>query len=316
MRAMRWLVLIFLAATVVFGLFTVVNAQSSDSVYIAETGHWIWGEFLRKYNSVPDPLLYYGYPITDDFTDPVTNQRVQYFQKARFNLVDKSNGHAVQLAPVGELLLVEGVPLADIPQEGPNCRAFETGFSVCYAFLQFFDAQDGATHFGNPVSGVEVVDGRYVQYFQYARMEWWPDRPSGTRVALTDLGRIYFDAVIGNSDLLKSSPPANIAANLTNPRAKVFSLHSLLGVGEQQTVYVIVQDQYLRPIEYAQVGVTLVFPDGSKEFYRLPETNEYGVSQFSFLAPDFPVRSTVSILAEVSIRGEFTEGRSWFRLWW
>ncbi len=293
-----------------------VKAQNSDSVYIPETGHWIWGDFLRKYNSVPDPLLYFGYPITDDFTDPITKTRVQYFQKARFDLVDTPEGPVIQLAPLGQLLHESGNALADIPNEGPTCRAFESGYSVCYAFLQFYDAYDGENHFGMPLSDVEVVDGRYVQYFDIARMEWWPDRPSGQRVALTDLGKIYFDKVVANPDLLESSPPANIAGNLINPRVKVFAQKSVIGVNESQTVFVIAQDQYLRAIEGAQVGVTLHFPDGMQEFYRLPETNEYGISQFTFTTSDLPVRSVVTISTEISIRGEYGSGRSWFRIWW
>ncbi len=298
------------------GVSQAARAQSSDSVYISETGHWIWGEFLRTYNSVPDPLLFFGYPITDDFSDPITNQRVQYFQKVRFDLVDTESGPQVRLAPLGELLHEAGAPLADIPNDGPTCRSFESGYSVCYAFLQFYDANTGGTRFGNPVSEVEVIDGRYMQYFDYARMEWWPDRPAGQRVVLSDLGRIYFDKVVANPELLKSSAPANIAGNLLQPKVRVFTQHALIGAEEQQTVYVVTQDQYLRPIEDAEIGVTLVFPDGSKEFYRLPESNKFGISQFSFTVADLPLRSEVNIEAEVSIRGEFARGRSWFRIWW
>jgi hypothetical protein len=87
-------------------------------------------------------------------------------------------------------------------------------------------------------------------------------------------------------------------------------------VNEPQTVFVIVQDQYNRAIDGAQVGVTLSFPDDTREFYRLPETNEHGVSQFTFTTPELPVRSVVNILTEISIRGEHGSGRSWFRIWW
>lgn len=293
-----------------------VQAQDSDSVYIPETGHWLWGEFLRTYNSAPDPLLYFGYPITDDFIDPITKSHVQYFEKARFDLVETPEGPKVQIAPLGQLLHEEGNPLADIPGEGPTCRLFKSGYSVCYAFLQYYDAFLGETYFGMPLSEVEVVDGRYVQYFDHARMEWWPDRPSGQRVVLTELGRVYFDKVVANPDLLKPSPPATSAGNLLNPQVKVFTLKSRIGVSESQTVFVIVQDQYTRAIEGAQVGVTLGFPDNTREFYRLPETNEFGISQFTFTTPDLPVRSVVNILAEISIRGEHGSGLSWFRIWW
>jgi hypothetical protein len=316
MKIIRIALGIVLLAALALGLSKAANAQSSDSIYVSETGHWIWGDFLRLYNSTADPLLLYGYPITDDFVDPVTNTRVQYFQRARFDLKDTLQGPQVQIAPLGEYLHETGAPLADIPREGPTCRMFQTGFSVCYAFLQFYDANNGAQFFGDPISDVEVIDGRYMQYFQNSRMEWWPDKPSGQRVALTDVGRLYFDRVVGNPDLLKSDPPANIAGNLIKPITRVFVLRSLVGAGESQTVFVVAQDQYLRPLEGAQVGVTLTFPDGNTEFYRLTETNEFGISQFTFTVADLPTRSVINVEAEISLRGEFSLGNSWFRLWW
>ena len=242
--------------------------------------------------------------------------RVQYFQRARFDLVDTLQGPQAKIAPIGEFLHESGAVLADIPQEGPTCRMFSTGFSVCYAFLQFYDANNGAQFFGNPISDVEVIDGRYMQYFQNSRMEWWPDKPSGQRVVLTDVGRLYFDRVVGNPELLKSDPPANIAGNLIKPITRVFVLRSLVGAGESQTVYVVAQDQYLRPLDGAQVGVTLSFPDGTTEFYRLTETNEFGISQFTFTVANLPARSIINVEAEISLRGESSFGNSWFRLWW
>jgi acyl-CoA thioesterase FadM len=260
--------------------------------------------------------LYFGYPITDDFTDPVTHQHVQYFQRARFDLVDSEDGQGVKIAPLGTLLHQEGVPLADIPNEGPTCRAFSSGFSVCYAFLQFYDAYNGSDHFGNPVSSLEVVNGRYVQYFEYARMEWWPEKPAGQRVVLSDLGSIYFDQVVADPALLKSSPPANIAGNLLKPQVRIFARNALIGSGEQQVIYVIVQDQYLRPMPKSQVVVTLKYPDQTQEVFRPDETNEFGISQFSFTVPDFKVKSVIEVETEITIRGETAKGGTWFRLWW
>jgi len=316
MKLTRVIIGILLLAAIAFGVSHSVNAQSSDSIYVQETGHWIWGDFLHLYNSSGDPLLLFGYPITDDFSDPLSDTRVQYFQKVRFDVVDTNQGPKVQIAPLGKLMYRPGAPIADIVQEGPTCRAFESGFTVCYAFLQFYDANNGAAFFGDPISSVEVIDGRYIQYFENVRMEWWPDRPSGQRVILTDLGRLYFDKFIGNPDLLKADPPANSAGKLVKPIARTFVLHSLIGAGESQTVYVIAQDQYLRPLDGAQVGVTLSFPDGTSEFYRLNETNEFGISQFTFNVANLPMRSLVNVKAEITLRGETAVGTSWFRLWW
>lgn len=293
-----------------------VSAQDSTSVYVPETGHWIWGEFLETYNSVSNPVFYFGNPITDDFIDPVTETHVQYFEKARLDLIETDEGPQIQIAPLGQLLHESGNPLADIPNEGPSCRAFSSGYTICYAFLQFYDSFNGETYFGLPISEVEVLDGRYVQYFDYARMEWWPDLPSGQRVRLSNLGRDYFDKVVANPELLKPSPPPEISGSFLSPRVRVFTARALIGAGEVQTVYVVIQDIYQRPIEGAQVEITLSYPNGTSELYRLPGTNEFGVSQFSFTTPDLPVKSVVNVKAEINIRGETGGGNSRFRIWW
>jgi hypothetical protein len=293
-----------------------VYAQGSDSIYVPETGHWIRGEFLTEYNSVSDPLLYFGYPITDDFIDSVTNQRVQYFQKARFDLVDTDSGPQAQPAPLGSLLQDDNADLANISDDGPTCRKFSNGNSVCYAFLQFYDAYEGDKYFGLPVSKLEVVDGRYIQYFEKARMEWWPERAAGERVVLTDLGKIYFDQVVANPELLKASLAVNSQGELAHPVVRVFAQKALIGAGETQTVYIVVQNQYLQPMQGAQVGVTVTLPDGSSQFYRLSETNEYGVSQMTLDVPNLSMQSIVQLKADVTIGGEEANGNGWFRIWW
>jgi hypothetical protein len=319
MRNLRRIFLLALSLVIVIGFVTVpgsVSAQGSDSVFVPETGHWIRGEFLKEYNSVSDPLLYFGYPITDDFTDTVTKQQVQYFQKARFDLVDTAAGPKAQLAPLGSLLYEDNAQLANIADDGSTCRRFSNGISVCYAFLQFYDAYDGATYFGLPVSKLEVIDGRYMQYFENARMEWWPERAAGERVVLTDLGRIYFDKVVANPDLLKANLAVNTEGKLANPVVRVFPQKALIGSGEQQIVDIVVQNQYLQAMQGAQVGVTVTLPDGSSQFYRLPETNEYGISQLTLAMPNLDPQSVVQLKADVTIGGEEATGNGWFRIWW
>lgn len=319
MRNLRRITLIALSLVLLAGFTTVsgsVSAQGSDAVYVPETGHWIRGEFLKEYNSVSDPLLYFGYPITDDFTDTVTQQQVQYFQRARFDLVDTSAGPQVKLAPLGDLLHEDNATLANIADDGPTCRRFSNGFSVCYAFLQFYDAYDGTNYFGLPVSKLEVIDGRYIQYFENARMEWWPERSAGERVVLTDVGKIYFDKVVANPELLKAKLAVNAQGKLANPLVRVFAQKALIGAGEQQTVYIVVQNQNLQAMQGAQVGVTVTLPDGSSQFYRLPETNEYGVSNLTLSVPSLSAQSVVQLKADVTIGGEEATGNGWFRIWW
>jgi hypothetical protein len=78
----------------------------------------------------------------------------------------------------------------------------------------------------------------------------------------------------------------------------------------------VVQNQYLQAMQGAQVGVTVTLPDGSSQFYRLPETNEYGISQLTLAMPNLDPQSVVQLKADVTIGGEEATGNGWFRIWW
>ena len=64
----------------------------------------------------------------------------------------------------------------------------ETGHTVRGPFLQFFDAHGGLQVLGYPITDAFFEDERLVQYFQHARMEWYPDNPEGTQVQLGLIG--------------------------------------------------------------------------------------------------------------------------------
>ncbi|MCA1954443.1 MAG: hypothetical protein LDL12_04755 [Anaerolinea sp.] len=305
------LLLVLLGAGVRLG----VAQQTADAVYFPETGHWVRGPFLVLYQSADDPLLLFGYPITSEYTDPLSGQTMQYFQKARFDLA--KDGQSAQIAPLGQLLYDANAPLAPVANDGAACRVFATtGYSVCYAFLQFYDAHNGAIFLGDPISAVEIREGRYVQYFRQARLEWQPEQPTGQRVVVTDLGRIYFDTVVGNSQLARPVPPDNIIAELLEPRARAFVANSLLPANSRQTVYVIVQDPYLRPIANATVSVNISLPDGRMQTYRLPNTNKDGITQLSFEVGALQPKQVIQIRAEVNSAGKQTIAQTWFRIWW
>lgn len=182
-----------------------VSAQTNAARYFPETGHFVSGAFLEKFLAVGSPLMLYGYPITEQFTNR-EGLLVQYFQRARFEFrPDLPPEEQTQLTDIGAALYAPAVQLnvAD-PQ---NCRFFENGLSVCFAFLKFFEENGGAAQFGKPISPFEYHDSTLVQYFEKARFEWKPSMPEGQQVALTDLGRIYFDRAGEDPALLAPLPP-------------------------------------------------------------------------------------------------------------
>jgi len=303
--------LVLIAATIP----GMVQAQT-DAYYVPETGHWIRGEFLRFYQSADDPLLYYGYPITDEIIDPTNGHRVQYFQRARFDAVeDETHNITIQLASLGSLIYTPGAPLVTLADNNGACREFPSGYSVCYAFLQFYDAHDGAVRFGNPISNLEESDGRYVQYFERVRMEWRPELPSGQRVALTDLGRIYFDKRVGNPELLE---PRN-ASIITLPirlQTHAFVEKALVTSREDQTLYVIVQDQRCAPVQGAEVRAAIARDNGQVQTIQLPATDADGISKYTFNVGEQNPTKVVEIGVQVTFRELIELTSSWFRVWW
>lgn len=51
----------------------------------------------------------------------------------------------------------------------------ETGHTLAYVFRQFYDGNGGLTMFGFPLTEVFLEEGRPVQYFERARLEWHAD---------------------------------------------------------------------------------------------------------------------------------------------
>jgi hypothetical protein len=308
-----WFVILFIF---VAGLASTVRAQSSDQLYVPETGHWVRGEFLKFYQSTSDSLLLFGYPITDEFIDSTDQIKTQYFQRARFDLVDSPSGQIVQLAPLGVYSHETGAPTAPFSTNSPACRAFDaTGKSVCYAFLQFYDQNKGAQYFGNPISDAEIRDDRIVQYFERARMEWRPEMPAGQRVVLTDLGILYYDSHVG--DPSKLAPESDIIiAPLVTLQAHAFVTQALIPADGTQVLYIITQDQNFAPVPGALARVTVTLPNGQKQAYDPPLTDADGVTQLVFSLKDIPVKDIVQVEVQTEYMGMQAHTSTWFRIWW
>lgn len=309
--------LIFLLCLTVFISSGYAQAPTPGFEYI--NGHGVRGAFLEQYHSVADPLRLYGYPITGEFQMLTEHGwvTVQYFQRARFDLVtDHSGRERIEIANLGSLLYPGPGPLAPVPTDPLACRRFENGKAVCYAFRQFYEANDGLTNFGLPISDLEIAERRYVQYFERARFEWWPENPPGERVVLTDLGKRHFDLVVRDPELTRPEVPPNAIIAQIIPQAQAFVAQALIPSGDQQTLYVIVRDQYGRPISNASVSVTLLGPEGLRLTYRATETNTDGITHLSFFAGRFAPQTVITLKVKVQVLGQEAEAQTWYRIWY
>ena len=135
-------------------------AQGDTDKYFPQTGFWVKGEFWQFYKSLNNADILLGYPISREFTS-VDGMTVQYFQKARLEIdASKPSGQRVQLSPIGYELRKVQDATGKLEVNNPmGCKLFsETGYSVCYDFLTFFDTNEGVAHFGYPITPFEYHD--------------------------------------------------------------------------------------------------------------------------------------------------------------
>jgi len=289
------------------------KAQSTDIQFFPETGHSVKGDFLRFYNSVREPKLVYGYPITEQITSK-DGKTVQYFQRARFELrADLAENQRVQLTPLGQAAYQPANQLNLGNTAG--CNVFPTGYSVCFAFLDFYNANDGAVQFGNPISPFEIHENLIVQYFEKARFEWRADRPEGQRVVLTDLGRLYFEQLGEDQVYLKPINPLDATINpILSIKVRAFVWRSVTRPTGEQSVYMIVQSQTGQAVSNATGRATVHWPDGRTEDYFFT-TNSAGVGTVTFNFADQKQGELVAIDIVVAYQGLGATTRTSFRIW-
>ncbi len=292
-----------------------VSAQSLDFKYFNETGHNVKGEFLKFYNSNPNATLVYGYPITEEISGK-DGKNVQYFQRARFEYrADLPEGQRIQLTPLGRETYAGTSPLN--VYNPLACRLYtQTGFSICFTFLEFFDKYGGLNQFGYPISSFEYHDNILVQYFEKARLEWQPWKPEGQRVVISDLGRIYFDKLGEDPGYL---PPVtsldNSPTSVTTLQVRAFVWKAVTLASDSQLIFIIVQDQTLQPVPSASCKATVHWPDNHSDSNTII-TNSNGVGMVALSYANQPYGSLIYTDVACSYSGLAGNTTTSFRIWY
>lgn len=301
-----------------------VRAQTGEVRYFPETGHSVSGAFLDFYNANPDALLLFGYPITDAFTDG-EGREVQYFQRARFERQATPLGSSVTLTPLGQLmrerqknLYPDEIQPAYVRTNPTACRNFPNGEQLCYDFLTFWENHQGEKYLGMPIAPIEKEGNRFVQYLEYARLEWRPEATPGQQIVVAPLGEIYFTLAGENTQLLRAAPvrlddlPATRSLDV-----KAFVTRTSVSQHDEQKIYVIVRDQYHQPVENATVSMKIYYPDGTtSNFVAENNTNRYG-----FMVIVAPINANQRGLVEVEVNVTVLQNitgstRTSFRIWY
>ena len=289
-----------------------VHAQQTPTVkFFSESGHNVKGEFLMFYNSNSGATFIYGYPITEEFKTK-DGTLVQYFQRARFEF----RHGAVMLTSLGsETYTATSEPLK--VNNSFACRTYsETGFSVCLAFLEFFDQHGGAAQFGYPISGFEYHENKLVQYFEKARLEWQPWKIEGQRVVVSDLGRIYFDKLGEAPALLQQVQPLdNTIQAVTRLQVRAFVLKAVTLAADSQQVFIIVQDQALRPLANANCIASIHWANGHTDS-NIISTNANGVGLAAFSFTNQPQGSLINIDVACTVSDQSENTKTSFRIWY
>jgi lipoprotein-anchoring transpeptidase ErfK/SrfK len=95
----------------------------------------------------------------------------------------------------------------------------DTGHTINGVFLDFWRNNDGFDNYGSPVTEELNEDGHVVQYYQYARFEYWPEDADGNVVHLGAIGRELRPKVV-----LRSAPSVPIAGAKQDPLGELATM--------------------------------------------------------------------------------------------
>ncbi|MGA9533178.1 MAG: hypothetical protein WBR18_10725 [Anaerolineales bacterium] len=251
--------------------------------FFAETGHTLDTRFLDYFDRHGGTDIF-GFPITESFSDPDTDQLIQYTENVRFEWVidEEGIGHAA-LRPLGEILGGWYLPDESSQGDGRGCRYFEeSGHAICYAFLAFFNTHGGQDLFGLPISDFVIQNDRIVQYFQFFRLDWYPDAPEPDQIRVGALGREHFRIVGYDPALLQPvSAPNNQDYRITEIRPSASVGNPSIAPGQDEAIYLVVRDQNLLPVEGA-VALLVVHSPAGDRYFLMPKSDAQGLSQLSF----------------------------------
>jgi hypothetical protein len=332
-----------------------VLSQGAGVRYFSATGHNVQGDFLAFFNRYGGEAIF-GLPRTEEFFQD--GLKVQYFQRARMEYHPLNPPpYQVQLSLLGDMMGHRMPPIPSISIPAPNHpqRRYypQTGHTLSYSFLWFFDGHGGLDVFGYPITELLPERGTVVQYFQRAKMEWHPENPILSQIALGNLGDEYIARRGLPSIQLDPKEPAAPVPTLPGPSLQVWptpfpvapvlppdtqppaatpvpspqptlagDLHlsvsvkyPITGQGGYQTVYARVTDDWGRPVSGAAVEVIVHFRTGD-QLFRAPSTDASGYSSLTFGIGHPPPGYTLIIDVCVTCGGLAATAPTSFIPWW
>jgi len=186
-----------------------IQTEAQKPLYFPETNHYVPAQFKQRWLE-QGGLEIFGLPLTEPFTDEA--HTIQYFERGILELYLEARAEPgfaelhsseqlrriTRLRPLGSTLTEKRIFSRAAPFQSDEQRRYfgETGHSLSYGFLYFWQKNGGLTQFGYPISEemeeVSATDGlkHTVQYFERGRFEYHPEN-KGTpyETQLGQLGR-------------------------------------------------------------------------------------------------------------------------------
>lgn len=303
-------------------IFAASGLAQTPSRYFPETGHTVSGLFLTFFDT-RGGLEIFGYPITDQFEE--NGRLVQYFQRVRMEWhPENPDPYKVQLGLLGDLLghRAPPIPASQIPPANHPQRRYypETGHTLSYAFLTYYDSHGGLDIFGYPITEFILENGNIVQYFQRGKMEWHPENPRDQRVQLGFLGEIYAEKYVDRERLKPSTSNLGPAPLVTQAPTTEISVsaslkYAITGRGGTQTLYVYVIDQWGRGVAGAAVSFVVHYSDGDMVF-AMPVTDDTGYTSYTFNVGNPLPGYTVVIDVHATSGRQSASSQTSFLPWW
>jgi len=305
---------------------TAQGACEATLRHFPSTGHNIQGPFLAFFDRHGGEEIL-GLPCTKMEYDPLNPLPYQ-----------------VQLSLLGDLVGYRSPPIPDssIPSVNHSQRRYypQTGHTLSYAFLEYFDSHGGLDVFGFPITELLTENGTAVQYFQRAKMEWHPENPIPSQVTLANLGDEYMARIgLPPSYVDRVAPAAHPPADVTpvpyvedkpRPSSGVpptpaaipteFSVlasvkYPITGQGGTQTVYARATDVSGQGVAGAIVEIVVRFRNPS-QVLRTGHTDAAGGCFLTFNIGHPSPGYTVIIQVRVTYGGLTETVQTSFIPWW
>ncbi len=281
---------------------------TATKVHFPETGYSVQFAFLEFFNAYGG-LDVFGYPITNEYVDPITGITVQYFENARFEWwPNAAPGQRVKLGLLGD----ENELRSDAPptKNGNICWPSDvTGYYICDSFLDFYQSHGGKLVFGPPIGDSYINSTGTKQAQNFQRMQMVMDTQTGV-VTISHLGRYscenryenatceqFTKAVCGDYQAVL---PLHIDPSLELTKTRP---------GDVQTVKALVQDSMQKPVCGVAVRFTIsvdaVGVDGIRPQPNVYETTTQvnGLATQSYTQWDAPKSAKMTVLVEAVYQG-------------